>query len=72
MKNHLPLMLIPAFAAAFVMTFVPGPALADGDGEKLFKRKCASCHKMEKHGVGPMLEGVIGRATAERCARLPC
>ena len=61
MKNHLTLALIAAFAVTFAMTLVPGPALADGDGEKLFKRKCGSCHKMEKHGVGPMLEGVIGR-----------
>ena len=41
------------------------PALIE-TGEKLFK-KCASCHKVgegAKNGVGPQLNGLIGRAVA--------
>lgn len=58
MKNYLTLTLL----AAFVAGVAASPALADGgDGEKLFKRKCATCHKMEKHGIGPMLKGIFGR-----------
>ncbi|MEZ5773192.1 MAG: cytochrome c family protein [Hyphomicrobiaceae bacterium] len=42
------------------------PAFADGDaanGEKVFK-KCMACHKVgenAKPGVGPVLNGVVGR-----------
>ena len=58
MKHH----LIAPLLAVFSLTLAASPTLAEGsDGEKLFKRKCASCHKMDKHGVGPMLQGVIGR-----------
>lgn len=58
MRNFLTLALLSCLAVAFVST----PAFAESDnGEKLFKRKCASCHKFDKHAVGPMLQGVIGR-----------
>lgn len=44
---------------------VASSALAAGDaanGEKVFK-KCMACHKVDgKNGVGPMLNGVVGRA----------
>lgn len=38
-------------------------ALASGDGEKLFKRKCGTCHTMQEgnHRIGPSLAGVVGR-----------
>lgn len=38
-------------------------ALADNAGEKLFKKKCGTCHSMNagEHKVGPSLAGVIGR-----------
>ena len=57
MNKPIILSLLAASLAAFVTT----NAIADTDGEKLFKRKCASCHTFEKHGVGPNLDGVIGR-----------
>lgn len=57
MNKHLILPLLAAFAA----TVAVSPALADADGAKLFKRKCASCHDFDKHKTGPMLKGVFGR-----------
>jgi cytochrome c2 len=39
---------------------------AGGDvvkGEKIFKSQCAVCHAFDKHGTGPNLGGVFGRAT---------
>lgn len=63
----------PVMFAAFASTFMLGSAFADahlnGDaakGEKLFK-KCATCHKVgpdAKNGVGPQLNGIVGRAAA--------
>ena len=52
--------------AATVM-LVAGPALAQACDVKLGKktfRACAACHKLDegKHGVGPSLHGVVGRA----------
>ncbi|MBD3763817.1 MAG: c-type cytochrome [Rhodobacterales bacterium] len=50
----------------------PAPAVAAADpeliaaGKKVFK-KCASCHKVgegAKNGTGPLLNGIVGRATA--------
>lgn len=52
-----------------LMVFGAGaPAMADGDaavGKKVFA-KCRACHKLEagKHGVGPSLHGIVGRAVA--------
>jgi len=58
MNKHITLSLLTAFA----LTIAAAPAMADSDkGEKLFKRKCASCHNFEKHATGPNLKGVIGR-----------
>ncbi|MFO1170389.1 MAG: c-type cytochrome [Hyphomicrobiaceae bacterium] len=56
-----------AGAAALIGFALSAPALADGDaaaGEKVFK-KCAACHKVgegAKNAVGPVLNGVVGRA----------
>ncbi len=48
----------------------PAAAAADPEliaaGEKVFKR-CAACHKVgegAKNGVGPLLNGIVGRAAA--------
>jgi cytochrome c len=61
MNIHLHRSLIAASVAIFVGVLASSPVKADGDGEKLFKRKCGSCHKMDKNAIGPMLGGVIGR-----------
>ncbi len=56
-----------AGAAALIGFALSAPALADGDaaaGEKVFK-KCQACHKVgegAKNAVGPVLNGVVGRA----------
>ena len=56
---------------AFMLIAFSNSALAEGDakkGKKVFK-KCRSCHSLEvgKNGIGPSLNGIIGRAagTAE-------
>ena len=52
------------------MTALPAMAQDDlvAEGEKVFKR-CAACHKIgegAKNGVGPSLNGVIGRPAGDR------
>lgn len=57
--------LIATAAAALIVS--AGSARADGkaaEGEKVFKRSCASCHVVTKDGpkrLGPTLFGVVGR-----------
>ena len=59
---------IMALGLATAIAATSTTALA-ADGEKLFKRKCGTCHSMEpgKHKMGPSLAGVMGRqaGTAE-------
>lgn len=31
------------------------------DGEKLFKQNCSACHKVDKDGIGPALQGALDR-----------
>jgi len=58
MKSPLSLSMLMVCA----MALVSAPAAADTKaGKKAFKKKCASCHEMDKHKAGPMLKGVIGR-----------
>ncbi|MDH5188149.1 MAG: c-type cytochrome [Rhodospirillaceae bacterium] len=59
MKN-----LLLVIATFFSVAAMSAPALANGDGEELFKKKCKSCHTYKdasKHGMGPSLFGVMGR-----------
>lgn len=52
-----------ALGIAAMVAISSGSAMAKSSGEKLFKKKCGTCHSMEpgKHKVGPSLAGVIGR-----------
>ncbi len=56
--------------AGLISALVPFAAFAEGDiedGEKVFK-KCKACHMVgpdAKNRVGPMLNGVVGRASAQ-------
>ncbi len=57
-KTFLSLAVLSLFAAA-------APALADGDaeGEKIYKKKCKTCHMIgegAKNRVGPLLTGIVG------------
>lgn len=54
---------ILALGLAAVVALSGTSALASGDGAKLFKKKCGSCHSMEagKHMAGPALDSIIGR-----------
>lgn len=55
--------LIGFAAGAAVFCFGIGAALADEDGEKVFKKYCTTCHTVEagKNKIGPSLAGIIGR-----------
>ena len=54
--------------AAVLLAGMAAPAAADaGDGAKLFKKKCTTCHRLDETGkkkVGPNLWGVVGRPIA--------
>jgi cytochrome c len=53
-----------SLAATTTLLFSASAALAEDDaGEKLFKKHCAICHKVEegKNGVGPSLAKIVGR-----------
>ena len=52
-----------AVALTVAIAATAGTANAGGDGEKLFKKKCSTCHSIEpgKHKIGPSLAGVVGR-----------
>ena len=51
-----------ALSTLLMAAMVSGPALADGDGAKVFKKKCKVCHTTEagKHKMGPSLAGIVG------------
>lgn len=54
---------ILALGLAAAVALSSASASASGKGEKLFKKKCGTCHSMEagEHKVGPALDNVIGR-----------
>ena len=58
--------VVRSFGVALLLIASTLPARAEGDpalGEKVFKR-CMACHKVgegAKNGVGPILNGLIGR-----------
>ena len=51
-----------AIAAAALLSS-PTIAFADGDGAKVFKKKCKACHSIKagKNKSGPSLAGMFGR-----------
>ncbi|MBP0495100.1 c-type cytochrome [Pararoseomonas indoligenes] len=56
------------FLLSMVLVALSVPAFAaDADkGKTLFQRQCAVCHQVAqpRNGVGPHLQGVVGRAAA--------
>ena len=58
MKKHLFLSVIVASATALFSSSAMADAAA---GQKLFKKKCAMCHKLDKNAIGPKLKGILGR-----------
>jgi cytochrome c len=69
-ENRMMKILKVAFAALALFAFA-GVAHAEGDaakGKKVFN-KCKACHKIgekAKNGVGPILNGIIGRKAGTR------
>jgi len=58
----------PILAALLALVIIPSAALAEDAalGEKVFV-KCKACHQLgetAKNGVGPLLNGVVGRQSA--------
>ncbi len=47
--------LLLAATAAFILATAP-LATAGVDAEKIFKKKCAMCHKVDKKKIGPALK----------------
>jgi cytochrome c len=52
-----------AVGAIVALGLVAGPARAESEGEKDFKKYCSACHTVEagKNKIGPSLAGVVGR-----------
>ncbi len=54
-------------SVALLLAFAPAVSANDGDpkeGEDIFRTKCRQCHQVgpeAKNGLGPILNGVIGR-----------
>ena len=55
----------PRFWCGTCMEQSYGHASRFPEGEKLFKANCASCHKVDKRLVGPMLQGATERNSME-------
>lgn len=57
--------LLATAVTALLISSASAMAAGDpADGEKIFKRSCASCHTVTKDGpkrLGPPLHGVVGR-----------
>jgi len=51
MKKIIPMVLVFTFFGLNAQT-----AIADIDGPRLFKKKCAMCHAVDKKKVGPALK----------------
>jgi len=54
-------------SAAALAASMAAPAAAEIDGAQLFKKKCATCHRLDETGkkkVGPNLWGAVGRPIA--------
>ena len=54
---------ILAFGLAAAIALSSASAMAEADGEALFKKKCGTCHSVKpgEHKLGPSLAGVFGR-----------
>ena len=52
-----------AFAIAAAVVGTSGSAIAAdaAAGEEVFKKKCATCHALDKAKTGPALGGIVGR-----------
>ena len=53
---------------ALLVLLIAGSAQADGDpaaGLALYQARCAACHSLDYHGVGPAHRGVFGRAAGQ-------
>ncbi len=72
-----PLKQIAAAVLATVVLALQAHAQDAVDGQKLFQQRCGACHQIDstRNGVGPHLQGVIGRTSGvwkASAIRLPC
>ncbi len=54
-------LIVFAIAAAVVAASGSAMAADAAAGEEIFKKKCSSCHALDKAKTGPALGGVVGR-----------
>ena len=54
-------LIVFAIAAAIIATSGSAMAADAAAGEEVFKKKCSSCHALDKAKTGPALGGVVGR-----------
>jgi cytochrome c len=57
-------LIVFAMAAAIVATTGSAMAADAAAGEEVFKKKCMSCHALDKAKTGPALGGIVGRKAA--------
>lgn len=50
-----------AIAAAIMVTTGSAMAADAAAGEEVFKKRCASCHALDKAKTGPALGGIVGQ-----------
>lgn len=55
--------LLQALTITAAVAFASGAVAAEPNGEKLFNKKCGTCHSLKPgvNKVGPSLNGIIGR-----------
>lgn len=54
-------LIVFAIAAAIIAMSGSAMAADAAAGEEVFKKKCGSCHALDKAKTGPALGGVVGR-----------
>jgi cytochrome c len=54
-------LIVFAIAAAIIAMSGSAMAADAAAGEEVFKKKCSSCHALDKAKTGPALGGIVGR-----------
>lgn len=63
--------IIASITTVALLTVGATMAIASGDGEAVYKKKCAACHNITgKKKMGPNFEGVFGRESVPAMGKL--